>query len=128
MALMALRYFGGTELKDKKCAAGHGHERHTVPTPVHGLEKSAKKWGGYGPASYWTSDEVHVCGLDVVHEHREVIERRAQQVEQAVHEDVDAHLVRVRVRIRAGVRARAGVRFGSGLGSGQGCGQGSGSG
>ena len=62
-----------------------------------------------GP-SYWTSDEVHVCGLDVVHEHREVIERRAQQVEQAVHEDVDAHLVRVRVRIRARARARVRAR------------------
>ena len=85
-----------------------------------------------GP-SYWTSDEVHVCGLDVINEHREVIERRAQQVEQAVHEDVDAHLVRVGVRIRASVRARASVRvwvgvrvrarlrsgFGFGLGSGE---------
>ena len=68
-----------------------------------------KNGGGYGPASYWTSDEVHVCGLDVINEHREVIERRAQQVEQAVHEDVDAHLVRVRVRIRAIARSASGT-------------------
>ena len=64
-----------------------------------------------GP-SYWTSDEVHACGLDVIHEHREVIERRAQQVKQAVHEDVDAHLVRVRVRVRFRVRVRVRVSLG----------------
>ena len=29
--------------------------------------------------------------IDVVDEHREVVERRSEQVEQPVHEDVDAH-------------------------------------
>ena len=43
---------------------------------------------------HWRSDEVDVRGLDVVDEHGEVVERRAQQVEEAVHEDADAHLLR----------------------------------
>ena len=70
-----------------------------------------------------TSDEVHVGGFDVIHEHREVIERSAQQVEQAVHEHVDAHLVRVRVNVDVRVRVRVRVRARSGP-EGQGQGQG----
>ena len=77
----------GPELASMKAYRTYTHVTAILVGPRHTRER----YSVLIQFECFRSDEVHVRGLDVVDEHREVIERRAQQVEQAAHEDIDAH-------------------------------------